>query len=514
MITLDRLVNVLSGSGVRLWGGTRRPRELMLRSVVVHDPTDVRLATGDMFLAIGLDADSAIAAASRARASAVLIRAAGALDEATSRRADELGLAVVLVDPEVSWSHLSGLVFGLVLEGRETESGRGPTDLFALADTLAAAAGGAVVIEDQMRRVLAYSNLESESDRVRLETIMGRRPPDAVQALFERRGIYRHLAVSDEPLFVEPSPPHGFHGRVVVAVRAGRELLGSLWVETSTPLSPDRRQVVEDGARISALHLLRSRASADLERQVESDLVISMLEGTVDARAITSQLGLQGENLRVIALQVHVGEERHAGVLLAFEKATTGFGWSRLSRSALFGTTVYTVMPESGAGAARSRSWTEGIIAELPAHVRVSAGIGGPADAAALPASRREADESLALHAATPGATVMVYDESWDRILLHRLRVVAASGRTPARAPVVELRRHDEEFGTHYVDTLRGWLEAGGDTTAAAARLAVHPNTVRYRLRKITEATSLDLDSPDQRLATLITLAAMAAEPD
>ena len=40
-----------------------------------------------------------------------------------------------------------------------------------------------------------------------------------------------------------------------------------------------------------ALHLLRSRASADLERQVESELVIRLLEGTADAATLASRLG-------------------------------------------------------------------------------------------------------------------------------------------------------------------------------------------------------------------------------
>jgi hypothetical protein len=46
-------------------------------------------------------------------------------------------LAVLLVDPAISWSQLAGIVYGLVMEGRETAAGRGPTDLFALADNLA-----------------------------------------------------------------------------------------------------------------------------------------------------------------------------------------------------------------------------------------------------------------------------------------------------------------------------------------------------------------------------------------
>ena len=41
---------------------------------------------------------------------------------------------------------------------------------------------------------------------------------------------------------------------------------------------------------------------------------------------------------------------------------------------------------------------------------------------------------------------------------------------------------------------------------AAAGRLAVHPNTVRYRMRKMAEVTALDLDDPDKRLALIIAL--------
>ena len=58
------------------------------------------------------------------------------------------------------------------MEGRETESGRGPTDLFALADSLAEAIGGAVTIEDRLSRVLAYSKLHQDADPARAATIL------------------------------------------------------------------------------------------------------------------------------------------------------------------------------------------------------------------------------------------------------------------------------------------------------------------------------------------------------
>ncbi|MDX3192718.1 helix-turn-helix domain-containing protein [Streptomyces sp. MN03-5084-2B] len=41
---------------------------------------------------------------------------------------------------------------------------------------------------------------------------------------------------------------------------------------------------------------------------------------------------------------------------------------------------------------------------------------------------------------------------------------------------------------------------------AAAERLGVHPDTIRYRLRKMAEVTTLQLDVPAKRLAMIIEL--------
>ncbi|GAT69970.1 pucR family transcriptional regulator [Planomonospora sphaerica] len=507
MIRLDRLINVLGGYGVRLCGRPQA-RSVQLRSVAMPDPTDDRVA-GDVLLAVGAaSVAEAVRWAVSARSAAVLVRAeADAAHEAFSAGESE-DVAVMLVDPAVSWSQLTGVVYGLVLEGRETESGRGPTDLFALADNLADVIGGAVTIEDRLSRVLAYSRSQQAGDPARLETILVRQVPDRLRETLRARGVFDHLASTDEPVFVAQDPQNGLTGRMAVAVRAGRELLGSVWVTCGSPLTGARLGALTDGARTVALHLLRSRASADLERQVESDLTVRLLEGGADAATVLSQLGLAPGAMRVIAVRAHADTERHAAPLLAFERATTGFGWSRPGRSTLLDNTLYTILP--GEPAAAAREWVAALQAALPARVRVLAGIGAPAQAEELPAGRQEADECLALHeAGAPRTAPPAYDESWGDILLQRLRAAARTGRPPARGPVSALRGHDAAHATHYAATLRAWLEAQGDLAAAAERLGVHPNTVRNRLRRIGEITPLNLDDARQRLAMIISLAAL-----
>lgn len=66
-----------------------------------------------------------------------------------------------------------------------------------------------------------------------------------------------------------------------------------------------------------------------------------------------------------------------------------------------------------------------------------------------------------------------------------------------------------EADAAHLIDTLRAWFDAGGDIPAAAQRLFVHPNTVRYRLRKLQAVTGCRIDDP--REVSLLHAAVLAA---
>jgi len=101
---------------------------------------------------------------------------------------------------------------------------------------------------------------------------------------------------------------------------------------------------------------------------------------------------------------------------------------------------------------------------------------------------------------------------SADELLPER----ALDGDTDARA---ELVTHVYEpllaGGSALVDTLSTYLEQGTSLEATARMLFVHPNTVRYRLRRVTELTGYTPSDGRDAFAlwTAIILGRLAAEP-
>ena len=71
------------------------------------------------------------------------------------------------------------------------------------------------------------------------------------------------------------------------------------------------------------------------------------------------------------------------------------------------------------------------------------------------------------------------------------------------------------EAGGALLDTAAAYAESGGALESTARTLFVHPNTVRYRLRRITEITGYDPTDPREGfvLRTALALGRLAASP-
>jgi DNA-binding PucR family transcriptional regulator len=94
--------------------------------------------------------------------------------------------------------------------------------------------------------------------------------------------------------------------------------------------------------------------------------------------------------------------------------------------------------------------------------------------------------------------------ESRTTVLLDEIVTMVAADDRLVDPRVRDLREKDPTLA----DTLRAYLDSFGDVATAAAWLHVHPNTVRYRVRRIEEAMGTSLADPDVRLVLSLSLRA------
>jgi hypothetical protein len=330
-------------------------------------------------------------------------------------------------------------------------------------------------------------------------------------------------------------PPPGGAGladftlpRAAVAVRAGDEVLGSIWAAVREPLSADRARAMCDAARLVALHLLRIRAGADVSRRLRTDLVSTALEGGTGAFEAVRRLGLTDQPVVVLALAVPDPAER---ARIADGLAMHLSAIHPRCAAALVGDVAYGLIPVSADGTGTGTDGTDGevravriatdFLDRVGDRSRPVIGIGQVAfDAVGLPAARACADRALRVLREGVAGRGGGYGEGGGRrvarladvhaeALLMELRDLAAAHGDRPTGPVARLSAYDSEHGTNLVDTLRAWLDAFGDVAAASAAMFVHTNTFRYRLRRLAEVSGIDLADPEQRFAAMLQLRAI-----
>lgn len=540
--SLGRVLDDLGATLLELIrGDAERPGDI--GGVVIYDPIDEpALPVNALVLGVGLREPAEITrllhALGQHDAAGLVVRLPASHSEEVATAVDETGVALLGLTRGASWAQLAALLRSMLAEGDvgdvgpQTLGGMPSGDLFALANAVAALLDAPVTIEDRSSRVLAFSGRQDEADRSRVETILGRQVPERYSRLLAERGVFRDLYRNDQPVYVEPPAegPGDFSvPRVAVAVRAGDEVLGSIWAAVRQPLSEERMHAMRDAARLVALHMLRIRAGSDVERRLRADLVSTALEGGAGSREALSRLGLADQPVIVLAMAVlePAESERSIGVdaSLATERQRLSDGLAmHLSAvhprcaTALVGDVVYGLVPVScdSHGEQRAVRVASDFLERVGDRVRAVIGIGPVAqNAAQLADGRASADRALRVLQTGNGSghrVALLADVHVEALVLELRDLVAAHGDRPT-GPTARLFAYDDEHNTNLVETLRAWLDAFGDVIAASAAMYVHPNTFRYRLRRLTEVSGIDLTDPEARFAAMLQLRVVSPAP-
>jgi DNA-binding PucR family transcriptional regulator len=520
--TLEKLLEILGTDLVEVVA-TPHGIDVPVNEPVIYDATEqLAVGPGSVVLAVGVQAGSAQASrllkeAGSAGAAAVVFKRTNAAPVLSGDDAD-VDVAVLSVPEELTWTQLHAFLLNAARFSAQESVGAGIAgvplgDLFALANAIAGMVGGAVTIEDPSRRVLAYSTLDDQPiDGGRRRSILGRQVPD----IPGMRDLYRRLSSTEGVMTEDGSELQklleidDLRSRSAVAIRAGSQTIGSIWVVHDLErLSEESERALAEAARIAVPHVIQARAARDVDRRMRAEMVLAVLEGRRSSEETASRLGFApSEQLSLLAFQLTSFEP--AVDELKRERLVDLVGFycevfRRSSAAVALGENVYVlVQGERTIPEERLVRLAEEIHTHAEARLGVTllAAIGSTVENVHdVPRVRREVENVLTvLGGDAKGRTVATVDDVRTEVVILELCDASAGRPGLMRGKLERVLAYDATHGTEYTRTLRAYLDAFGDVASAAAQTTIHPNTFRYRLRRLVELFDLELANPEERL--------------
>jgi sugar diacid utilization regulator len=385
--------------------------------------------------------------------------------------------------------------------------------LDAIVDSLAHLLEATVAVDDQFHHLLACGVYDSPSGGSG-ETIWT--PPEALRDPSVVR-LFTSTRSSRRPVSFPALPHLGMmHPRVVAPVIVGGDLLGYLSVsERESPLEETDMLALGHATTVVALEMLKQRTRAEAERRLRGELLEELIAGDIhDPGALRRHAAYLGYNLSaphalLLIVPTDPGDTpnrtapRSARASLA--KVVQELAATRGERAMLTSRVdgIVLAMPLSDCTAASARDVAETLQRDAARRgaTGITIGVGricrSPDD---FPVACEEARRAIDL-AMSLGKTNQVV--SFEDLGVYRLLVDLPRPSDAvhyAEELLAPLDEYDRRHGTNLISTLEAFLAANGVLQRTAQNLAVHVNTLSYRLQRIRDLTGIDLSDSDARL--------------
>lgn len=276
----------------------------------------------------------------------------------------------------------------------------------------------------------------------------------------------------------------GRSSRVSVPLVAGDELLGLLIGEGSASLDLARAVASQAAVGIKKIQLIERLSEKNLIKDFFADLAAGRSGSDVEGRA--ARLGCDTERPFVVLAAEPAGDDLEPAL-------------ASLLPGSLFvrrGSTLQALLRVPSDGVARLLESVRRAHAELARPVAI--GLSSPCvGIASFRAGFEEARQALLATAVLKReGAVLAFDDLGAYKYI--LRIALEGGVRDATIEAVSrLADYDRERNAFLLRTLEEFLDRRGSIGATAEALYIHPNTLRQRLRRVSELSGIDLRRDD-----------------
>ncbi len=483
-VRLDAVLRALGGAFVELVLAPSGD-DVFVDSVVfaeVGDLTRPRTAaveSSELWLAVGIGAAELAAWLNRLDQKGSAPRAVmskEASDTSVRAAAQRAGIALIAVHPDARWDRLFTTIRGVLDHSVSRQDSDdivfgSDTDLFELAQNVAAITRGMVSIEDEHSHVLAYSASGDAADELRRQSILGREGPREYLRKLQEWGVFESLRRSDDVVEVPAHDDLAIRRRLVVPIRRisdnvkgesgfSSDLLGTIWVqEGPVPIAGDADSVLRGAAAVAARLISRIR-DAPSNEAIQIQRLLGVRGGGVDVPSLAASLTIP---MSGPAMVVGVASIGNGGLPSSGELASSlrlhASAFQRESLVSAVGTRIYVLFPRTQS-VKSTVSWTREVVARLdkvsPSGLR--AAVSSPVSTLAEVAQAR-AEVDRVLDGTSGDVRVTTLADSRTPVLLGEIMDTIAA---------------DEQLHDPRVDALDVYDRRNGRTCAKASPFTSH----------------------------------------
>ncbi|GAB4544895.1 MAG: PucR family transcriptional regulator [Anaerolineae bacterium] len=458
----------------------------------------------------------------------------GSVDASARKAADDYGIPLLNLPNGLSLRHIERDIVKVLVGPPPPADERGHIiheqllqlstenrGMRALIAALADLTGRTVVVQDKRMDILAVAGDLAESTNFpAIEAALGSQ--ELLPATFRDR--VEVAQISPEPVLIEMTE-FGLQRLVtpIVANRMGRGFF-SLLTEPSS--SAGRFEAVDHyfvrhGAAICALEMAKEKAVREAQKRVQGGILERLLLGTIPIDQALRQLvrlGHQPNNRLYAALTARWTEDNSPSdrrLETTLNEQVNLLGVEALVQLLDGGVVVFCALDSSGGlASARKvmprtiRQLADAILTRMKAqypNANLAIGVGRPVDT--LSEWRTSYSEAVAAQRIAQQWRVdhPLYFADLGVYRLLSLLLETPELRSFYRETLGDLGT-ESSSNDEFIHTLETFFEEHGNLSQTASRLHVHRNTLLYRMDRIGQIGSFDLENPETRLAVHLAL--------
>jgi DNA-binding PucR family transcriptional regulator len=366
-----------------------------------------------------------------------------------------------------------------------------------------------ITIEDANHRLLAYSEHDEKTDPARIATIIRRRVPENVINQLWKEGAIPALLSTTEPIRIKSIGEVGLDNRVAISIWKQKELIGFIWaVDNEKEFDEKQMFILKKAAEAATNELqqlqVRYRKKEDRVQEFLWQLLTGHLKDTSEIAEHFKTLNMIPPSSFVVLVfqmpqKITRKEEQQISYLLQTnQQLKTMLYTFDGNQLILLGTPPNTYN--------RLDHFIDTLKSHLHDRYQISNVQPGVSsiyhDYRKIKKAYQEALTVLSTKEKFPLCSYY-YQKLGIYQLFETIREKHQKDGYENQG-LKKLQDYDQKHHSNLVETLEVFLDHDANMAETAKALVVHPNTLTYRLKRISELSEIDLKDPSQKMMLFI----------